>query len=67
MVWHAACSHYGRDIASERKAMAWTISEERCVYLCHRRREVRCRLWYEVTRLREGLLRYFLIKIEELE
>ena len=47
--------------------MAWTISEERCVYLCHRQRELRCRLWYEVTKLREGLLRYFLIKIEELE
>ncbi|HUX09112.1 MAG TPA: hypothetical protein VMW51_00640 [Terriglobia bacterium] len=47
--------------------MAWTISEERQVYVSHRHREVRCRLWYEVTRLREGLLRYFLIRIEELE
>jgi len=47
--------------------MAWTVSEERRVYICHRQRVVRCRLWYEVSRLREGLLRYFLIKIEELD
>jgi len=47
--------------------MAWTISEERRVYICHRQREIRCRLWYEVTELRDGLFRYFLIKVEELE
>jgi len=47
--------------------MAWTVSEERNIYVSHRHREVRCRLWYEVTRFREGLLRYFLIGIEELE
>lgn len=67
MVWHVACPPWWRACASEDRVMAWTISEERCVYLCHRQREVRCRLWYEVTKLREGLLRYFLIKIEELE
>jgi len=47
--------------------MTWTISEERRVFVCHRRCEVKCRLWYEVSRYREGLLRYFLIRIEELE
>jgi hypothetical protein len=47
--------------------MAWTVSEERSIYVHHRHREVRCRLWYEVTTLREGLLRYFLLRIEELE
>ena len=43
------------------------ISEERTVYLPARGKEVRCRLWYEVTPLREGLLKYFLLGIEELE
>jgi hypothetical protein len=43
------------------------ISEERTVYLPSRRREVRCRLWYEVTPVREGLFKYFLVGIEELE
>ena len=47
--------------------MAETIYEDRTVYLSRRHREVRCRLWYEVTLLREGLLRYFLIGIQELE
>lgn len=47
--------------------MKWTVSEERRIYRCQRHREVRCRLWYEVTTFREGLLRYFLIGIEELE
>jgi hypothetical protein len=43
------------------------VSEERSVYLTWRYREVRCRLWYEVTPLKEGVLRYFLIRVEELE
>ncbi len=43
------------------------ICEERTVYLPLRGRQVRCRLWYEVTLVREGLFRYFLIGIEELE
>ena len=43
------------------------IDEEQTVYLPARRREVRCRLWYEVTPFREGMLKYFLIGIEELE
>ena len=47
--------------------MAWKVSEERRVYVHHRRREVLCRLWYEVTTFREGLYRYFLVGIEELE
>jgi hypothetical protein len=47
--------------------MASTISEVRTVYLPSRLREVRCRLWYEVTPLREGLLKYFLVGIQELE
>ena len=41
--------------------------EERTVYLISRRCEVRCRLWYQVTPFREGLLRYFLVRIQELE
>lgn len=67
MVWHAACPLCWQGFVSEHETMAWTVSEERRVYLCHRQREVRCRLWYEVTRLRDGLFRYFLIKVEELE
>ena len=43
------------------------IAEERTVYVAARQREVRCRLWFEVTELRTGLLRYFLVGIEELE
>jgi hypothetical protein len=43
------------------------ISEVRTVYLPSRRREVRCRLWYEVSLMREGLYKYFLLGIEELE
>lgn len=41
--------------------------EERTVYLISRRCEVRCRLWYQVTPFREGLLRYFLVRVQELE
>lgn len=47
--------------------MTKTVCEERIVYLPIRHREVRCRLWYEVSVLREGLFRYFLIGIQELE
>ena len=47
--------------------MATKVVEERTVYLPSRRREVRCRLWYEVTPWRDGLARYFLMGIEELE
>jgi hypothetical protein len=47
--------------------MANKISEERTVYLPSRGKTVRCRLWYEITSVREGLLRYFLVGIEELE
>jgi hypothetical protein len=43
------------------------ISEVRRVYLPSRHKEVQCRLWYEVTPLREGLYKYFLLGIEELE
>ena len=52
---------------SEVEAMPSTVVEERTVYLCCRKREVRCRLWYEVTQFREGLFKYFLIGIQELE
>ena len=47
--------------------MQTKISEERTVYLPSRQKEVRCRLWYEVTPMREGMFRYFLLGIEELE
>ena len=43
------------------------ISEIRTVYLPSRNKEVRCRLWYEVTPLREGMSKFFLVGIEELE
>lgn len=48
-------------------SVAKTVVEERTVYLPSRTREVRCRLWYEVTPLRDGLLKYFLLGIEQLE
>ncbi len=44
-----------------------TVTEERMVYLISRQREVRCRLWFQVTPYREGLYRYFLFRTEELE
>lgn len=44
----------------------WTVSEERTAYLISRQREVRCRLWFQVTPFREGLFKYFLVGIEEL-
>jgi hypothetical protein len=47
--------------------MARTVCEERSIYLESRHREVRCRLWYEITPFKEGMFRYFLIRIEELE
>ena len=47
--------------------MPQKVSEVRTVYLPSRHKEVRCRLWYEVTPLREGLFKYFLLGIEELE
>ena len=43
------------------------ISEVRTVYLPSRGKEVCCRLWYEISPLREGLYKYFLLGIEELE
>lgn len=48
---------------------AWpvTVSEERTTYSINRHCEVRCRLWYEVTPMSEGLLRYFLVGIQELD
>lgn len=48
---------------------AWpvTVSEERPTYSITRHCEVRCRLWYEVSPISEGLLRYFLVGIQELD
>jgi hypothetical protein len=43
------------------------IVVERTVYLPSRRREVRCRLWYEVKPWHDGLVNYFLVSIEELD
>ncbi len=42
------------------------ISEIR-IYRSGRNKEVLCRLTYEVTFFREGLLRWFLMSVEELE
>ncbi|HLY63204.1 MAG TPA: hypothetical protein VKV95_20860 [Terriglobia bacterium] len=47
--------------------MANKVFEIRSVYLPSRHKEVRCRLWYEVTPLRDGLVRNFLVGIEELD
>ena len=47
--------------------MPSTVTEERMVYRIDRQREVRCRLWFQVTPYREGLYRYFLLRTEELE
>lgn len=37
------------------------------VYRHEKKRDVLCRLTYEVTPFREGLMRWFLLGIEELE
>jgi hypothetical protein len=42
------------------------ISEAK-IYRSGRSRDVLCRLTYEVTPLREGMFRWFLVSIEELE
>jgi hypothetical protein len=42
------------------------ISEDK-VFRRARHREILCRLTYEVTPFRDGLLRWFLLGIEELE
>lgn len=47
--------------------MPETVAEERIVYLISRQREVRCRLWYQVTPFHDGLYRYFLVWTEQLE
>ena len=47
--------------------MPFTVTEERPIYRASRQREVRCRLWYQVTPYREGLLKFFLVGIQELE
>lgn len=44
-----------------------TEIEEIRVYRRERHKDVLCRLIYEVTPLRDGLLRWFLVGIEELE
>lgn len=66
-------SRHGKQIA-QNMGEHWTggcmpgkVSEVRTVYLPLRHKEVRCRLWYEVTPLRDGLYKYFLLGIEELE
>ncbi len=44
-----------------------TVTEERVVYLISKQREVRCRLWFQVTPFRDGLRRFFLVGMEELD
>ena len=43
------------------------VDEERTIYRAGRKCEIRRRLWYEVTPLREGMMKYFLLGIQELE
>jgi hypothetical protein len=47
--------------------MPTRVSDVRTVFLASRQKEGLCRLWYEVTPLRDGLVRHFLAGIEELE
>ncbi len=47
--------------------MTETVIIERTVYLPSRHCEVRCRLWYEVSPFEKDLLRYFLLRVEELD
>jgi hypothetical protein len=42
-------------------------TSESKVYRPARRRDILCRLTYEVTPFRDGLCRWFLLSIEELE
>lgn len=42
-------------------------TSEARVFRCSRQKEVLCRLTYEVTPFRDGLFRWFLLGIEELE
>jgi len=55
------------DEASGSYPVPRTIAVEQTVYLISRRQEVPCRLWYEVSPLREGLMKYFLVGIQELD
>jgi hypothetical protein len=55
------------DEASASYPVPRTIAVEQTVYLISRRQEVPCRLWYEVSPLREGLMKYFLVGIQELD
>ena len=43
------------------------ISEERLVYRTSRQSEVRCRMWYQVSRFADALCPYFLVGTEELD
>jgi hypothetical protein len=44
-----------------------TEVNEAKIYRAGRKQEVLCRLTYEVTPLRNGVFRWFLINVEELE
>lgn len=44
-----------------------TVTEERLVYRISRQKEVRCRLWYQISPFHDGLYRHLLIWTEELE
>ena len=62
-----AVADYGGVQAFGGRSMPRTVIEERTVYMPSRYRQVRCRLWYEVTPFRDGMFRYFLVGIQELE
>jgi hypothetical protein len=47
--------------------MPYTVTEERHIYRASRLKEIRCRLWYQVSPFHDGLYRHFLIWTEELE
>jgi hypothetical protein len=66
MMWQAKCSEDSVG-AHGAPVMLETVVTESVVYLPSRQREVRCRLWYEVTPFENHLRRYFLVRVEELE
>ena len=54
-------------VAKEESVNLRIETMEGMVYRRARGREIRCRLTYEVTPFRDGLFRWFLIGIQELE
>ena len=71
--WHGGDQNsYAPFSVREARMNQWSVSprietSESRVFRHARNREILCRLTYEVTPLRPGLFRWFLMGIEELE